>query len=57
MTYQNLLEILQTLTLEQLKMNVSVYDVVTDEYYPCYSFGISPEDDNSDSNKPYLVFK
>jgi hypothetical protein len=57
MTYQNLLEILQTLTLEQLKMDVSIYDIANDEFYPMNSFHFS---DNTtqvlDTDHPYVSF-
>jgi hypothetical protein len=57
MTYQNLLEILQTLTLEQLKMDVSIYDIGNDEFCPMNGFHFS---DNTtqvlDPEHPYISF-
>jgi hypothetical protein len=57
MTYQNLLEILQTLTLEQLKMDVSIYDIGDDEFYPMNGFHFSNETTQVlDPEHPYLSF-
>ena len=57
MTYQNLLEILQTLTVEQLKMDVSIYDIGDDEYYPMNDFHFTDNTvDVLDPNHPYLSF-
>ncbi len=57
MTYQNLLEILQTLTLEQLKSDVSIYDIANDEFYPMNSFHLTDETvDVLDPEHPYLSF-
>jgi hypothetical protein len=57
MTYQNLLEILQTLTLEQLKSDVSIYDISNDEFYSMNSFHFSDETvDVLDPEHPYISF-
>lgn len=57
MTYQNLLEILQTLTLEQLKMDVSIYDIGNDEFCPMNGFHFSDETvDVLDPEHPYISF-
>lgn len=57
MTYQNLLEILQTLTLEQLKMDVSIYDIGDDEFYPMEGFHFTGDTtDVLDPEHPYLSF-
>lgn len=57
MTYQNLLEILQTLTLEQLKMDVSIYDIANDEFYPMNSFHFTDKTvDVLDPDHPYVSF-
>lgn len=57
MTYQNLLEILQTLTLEQLKMDVSIYDIGDDEFYPMNSFHFTGDTcDVLDPEHPYISF-
>jgi hypothetical protein len=57
MTYQNLLEILQTLTLEQLKMDVSIYDIANDEFYPMNSFHFADKTvDVLDPDHPYVSF-
>lgn len=57
MTYQNLLEILQTLTYEQLKMNVSIYDIGNDEFCPMNGFHFSDETvDVLDPEHPYVSF-
>lgn len=57
MTYQNLLEILQTLTLEQLKSDVSIYDIANDEFYPMNRFHLTDETvDVLDPEHPYLSF-
>lgn len=57
MTYQNLLEILQTLTLEQLKMDVTIYDISVDSFYPMEGFHLT---DNTvyilDPEHPYTSF-
>ena len=57
MTYKNLLEILQTLTLEQLKMDVTIYDIGDDEFYPMNGFHFSDKTvDVLDPEHPYLSF-
>lgn len=57
MTYQNLLEILQTLTLDQLKMDVSIYDIGDDEFYPMNGFHFADKTvDVLDSDHPYVSF-
>jgi hypothetical protein len=57
MTYQNLLEILQTLTLEQLKSDVSIYDIANDEFYPMNSFHFSDHTTQVlDPDHPYVSF-
>ena len=57
MTYQNLLEILQTLTLEQLKMDVSIYDIANDEFYPMNGFHLSDSTTQVlDPEHPYVSF-
>jgi hypothetical protein len=57
MTYQNLLEILQTLTLEQLKSDVSIYDIANDEFYPMNSFHFADKTvDVLDTDHPYVSF-
>jgi hypothetical protein len=57
MTYQNLLEILQTLTLEQLKMDVSIYDIGDDEFYPMNGFHFTDKTvDVLDPEHPYISF-
>ncbi len=57
MTYQNLLEILQTLTLEQLKMDVSIYDIANDEFYSMNSFHFADKTvDVLDTDHPYVSF-
>jgi hypothetical protein len=57
MTYQNLLEILQTLTLEQLKMDVSIYDIGNDEFCPMNGFHFSDKTvDVLDPEHPYISF-
>jgi dTDP-D-glucose 4,6-dehydratase len=57
MTYQNLLEILQTLTLEQLKSDVSIYDIANDEFYPMNSFHFSDQTTQVlDPDHPYVSF-
>lgn len=57
MTYQNLLEILQTLTLEQLKMDVSIYDISYDEFCPMHNFHFADNTvDVLDPDHPYLSF-
>lgn len=57
MTYQNLLEILQTLTLQQLKMDVSIYDISYDEFFPMHRFHFADNTvDVLDPDHPYLSF-
>jgi hypothetical protein len=57
MTYQNLLEILQTLTLEQLKMDVAIYDIGNDEFCPMNGFHFSNETTQVlDPEHPYISF-
>ncbi len=57
MTYQNLLEILQTLTLEQLKSDVSIYDIANDEFHPMNSFHFSDQTTQVlDPDHPYVSF-
>ena len=57
MTYQNLLEILQTLTLDQLKSDVSIYDIGNDEFCPMNGFHFSDETTQVlDSDHPYISF-
>ena len=57
MTYQNLLEILQTLTLEQLKMDVSIYDIGDDEFYPMEGSHFTGDTcDVLDPEHPYISF-
>ena len=58
MTYQNLLDQLKNLTVEQLAMDVTVYISGFNEYYPLvkdYPFNFSEKDDVLDANTPYLV--
>lgn len=55
MTYQQLLDILQTLTHEQLKANLSIYDPTIDEYYTVSGFGITNEDEVLDKDHPYII--
>lgn len=55
MTYQNLLELLQTLDHEQLKMNVSIYDPTIEEYYTVCGFGITNENDVLDEDHPFII--
>ena len=55
MTYQHLLEMLQTLDHEQLKTNVSIYDPTVDEYYTVCGFGITNEDDFLDKDHPFII--
>lgn len=57
MTYQQLLDILQTLTHEQLKANLSIYDPTIDEYYTVSGFGITNEDEVLDKDHPYIILK
>ena len=57
MTYQNLLEILQTLSHEQLKMDVSIYDIGNDEFYPMNSVHFTDKNvDVLDPDHPYVSF-
>lgn len=57
MTYKNLLEILQTLTLEQLNMDVSIYDIGDDEFYSMEGFHFTDKTvDVLDPDHPYLSF-
>lgn len=57
MTYQNLLEILQTLNIEQLKMDVTIYDIGDDEFYPMNGFHLTDKTvDVLDPEHPYLSF-
>ena len=57
MTYQNLLEILQTLTLEQLKMDVSIYDFGDDKFYPMNGFHFTDKTFAVlDPEPPYISF-
>jgi dTDP-D-glucose 4,6-dehydratase len=57
MTYQNLLEILQTLTTEQLNMDVSIYDISYDEFCPMHRFHFADETvDVLDPEHPYISF-
>ena len=57
MTYQNLLEILQTLPLEHFKMNVTIYDIGDDEFYPMNSFHFTDKTvDVLDPEHPYISF-
>jgi hypothetical protein len=57
MTYQNLLEILQTLTIEQLKMDVSIYDIGNDEFCPMNGFHFTDNTvDVLDPEHPYISF-
>lgn len=61
MTYRELAaEILNTLTDEQLDMDVTIYDSEDDEFFGCYSniLGITTAEDNVlDKNHPYLPIK
>jgi len=57
MTYQNLLEILQTLTMEQLESDVSIYDIGNDEFYPMNGFHFADKTvDVLDPDHPYVSF-
>lgn len=57
MTYQNLLEILQTLSHEQLKMDVSIYDIGNDEFCPMNGFHFADKTvDVLDPDHPYVSF-
>lgn len=62
MTYRELaLEILDTLTDEQLDMDVTIYDSEDDEFFGCYAnvLGITTSDDDDvlDENHPYIPIK
>lgn len=56
MTYQKLLQILNTFDHEQLKMDVNIYNSLDDEYYSAKKVGIVSVPDVLDENHPYLVF-
>jgi len=56
MNYYNLLEILKTMDHEQLKMDVTVYNSLDDEYYMCKDLRVTKTTDVLDENHPYMVF-
>ena len=56
MTYYNLLEILGTMSHEQLKMDVTVYNSLDDEFYMGKEVKVTGTVDVLDENHPYIVF-
>lgn len=62
LTYKQLKEFLDTLTDEQLAMNVSVYSGDTDEAYPVFGSGFNTDEemgealDTLDPGHPILLF-
>lgn len=57
MTYRELMNLLKTLSYEQLQMDVSIYDIGNDEFYPME--GLHFTDDTTDvldPEHPYLSF-
>jgi len=56
-TYSELLQILNRLSPEQLKQNVTIYDIENDEYFPCFRFEtLHQSDDVLDTDHPYIAF-
>lgn len=55
MTYAQLKAWLETLTPEQLAMNVSIHDVDNDEFHPLADVGIITDGDVLDMNHPILA--
>ena len=55
MTYQELKEKLETLSPEQLNMDVIVYEIGSDEYYGVGIFNVTQHNDVLDENHPYLA--
>ena len=53
--YLHMLILLQRMTPEQLKCNITIYDPDTDEYYPCKTL-LTASDTNCvlDKDHPYL---
>jgi len=55
MTYNQLKNLLSSLTEEQLNMDVTIHALDADEFYPIPSFIISDDsNDVLDNNHPYL---
>lgn len=57
MTYRELMNLLKTLSYEQLHMDVSIYDIANDEFYPMNGFHFADKTvDVLDPEHPYLSF-
>lgn len=56
MTYQELLDYLQSLSEEQKQMDVTVYSQEFDEYHGVLGVFTNEEDDVLDAQHPYLAF-
>lgn len=56
MTYYQLLEILSTMSHEQLKMDVTTYNSLEDEFYMCKEVKVTNNIDVLDDNHPYITF-
>ena len=57
MTYRELMNLLKTLSYEQLQMDVSIYDIGNDEFYPMEGFHFTNDTtDVLDPEHPYFSF-
>lgn len=57
MTYRELMNLLKTLSYEQLQMDVSIYDIGNDEFYSMNGFHFTGDTcDVLDPEHPYLSF-
>lgn len=56
MTYQQLFDYLKTLDHNQMKMDVSIYDIGGDEFYPVEGFHLTITTDVLDDNHPYIAY-
>lgn len=56
MTYYQLLELLSTMSHEQLKMDVTAYNSLEDEYFMCKELKVTNVTDVLDKNHPYITF-
>jgi sorbitol-specific phosphotransferase system component IIA len=56
MSYKDLLGVLIKMSHEELQQTITLYDEVTDEYYPVTGIGMEEEDDVLDRGHLFLKF-
>lgn len=55
MTWDELHEQIKSLTPEQRKKDVAIFDPNEDEYHACFALSINMGNDVLDENHPYLI--